>query len=528
MSHWMQQLESIDRDLLSQYFTSDFPLGPIDAGIVSHDEISKLLTERDFSRFKREGQSPSVIVGRRGSGKTSYLRRLRHQSEHDFFLEISTQNAFNSVVSSITSAASDSVTVEVLADIWDGVFWNLLIWQLVKKGRPTIGFQQARAHIRELGIGSCADVSGVMDRLGGIFSDQVSSYGNFATQRIRDKLCPGGFDTLKKWALEDLVETGQHATVVLDSLDEYPVNTTKFQKALAGLLKAVGQFNSVRSQFQLRLCLPAELYWEFVEKISTNSAKDFSNQRIMQWPVGELEIMAARRMSIFLWLYQPKLYAALSSNHLETKTEAEEYWHHIFPATLTNLNGGSEQTLKYILRHTQLLPRQLLLYLSEIFRRQELQIQLEPNGPFVTGAAVIRAIFDVEHNVCSAVYGVYKSRYANAQEVCQCVLPSLPRVFTNDQLQKVCDGLARDLGSTSKALTVQAVRRMLAEIGAIGKFVRHANGYLEGRFEYALAGKLPIGLDDKMCVHPVFMRVCDVQKAERYSDPVFPISSDLT
>ena len=61
---------------ISPYITKDEPFGPIDSVDIDSTDLNalKLLFEQHNWTYKNLRNRPSIIIGRRGSGKTYYLQ----------------------------------------------------------------------------------------------------------------------------------------------------------------------------------------------------------------------------------------------------------------------------------------------------------------------------------------------------------------------------------------------------------------------------------------------------------------------
>jgi hypothetical protein len=524
-SMWATQIESVPDDILRKYFTPDAPLGPLNARLVTHASVLELLTERDLANLKGQTERPAIVVGRRGSGKTSYLRKLGFSTPAHLFVELKTDKTFTLILSSINSMIRDSITVEAVATVWEGIIWNCLFWMQYKHGQPTLGRPQIHKHLDYVGIAECKSIDAVMQTLGKRFQQICNEAKAFALDEASNLLCGTHFDKLKSIATADLESRDEEALIVLDSLDDYPINTDDFKKALAGLLKCVGEFNSVFSRFQVRLCLPSELYWEFVEKISTNTTKDFSSQLAVRWLVGELLLAACRRFMIYLKLNHPNAFHAVRTNPLQKRSDADQFFDLIFPKFVTNLNGIQERTDKYLLRHTQLLPRQLIMILNEVMILNGAKTNFEAGvTPLVTERAISLGIRDVEDRVVEEIFGAFRPRYPEAKDVCTSLLPMIPKIFQSNHLARAVKNFGEERNRTYPIATI---RRMLVEIGAVGKFDQLESPYSRGRFEYNMTSRLPVGADDRLCVHPLFSRVFDCQSTSQDFGFVLPWATDL-
>lgn len=525
MNKWSESIEQIPADLLIKYFTPEAPLGPLNARVVTDDTVLSLLTERDLVNLIGQSQRPSIVVGRRGSGKTSYLRKLGLKTPDRLFLEIRTEKTFNLLLGAIHNVIRDSISVEAVTIVWDAVFWNCLFWVLNKHGRPIFGRVEIKQHLNRIGISDQKTLEGVMSTLSVIFEQVAKESGGFALDRLADLLRGSHFEELKTRATCDLEAANEVAIIVLDSLDDYPVRVDDFKKSLAGLLKCAGEFNAVVRNFEVRMCLPSELYWEFVEKVSTNSTKDFSNQLVVRWQVGELLLAACRRLMIYLKLYHPIAYQTVAHIPLNNRVDADTFFLAIFPSHVTNLNEVREKTDLYLLRHTQLLPRQLFLILGEILKLNRVNDNFTPGKTsFVSENSIRLGIRDTEDRVVEEILSAFRNRYPEAKEVCMAILPSLQKVFNAQQFARAVRQYDEEHGQKHK---IASIRRMLIEIGAFGKIDKHEQVYQRGKFEYTMTSRLPVGVDDKLCIHPLFSRVFDCQNSGRGDSPILPWAADL-
>jgi hypothetical protein len=516
---WSDVIDGVSVQLLKKYFKADSPLGPLTARVIADRPVLELLTEHEIRPEKANSQRPSIVVGRKGSGKTSYLRRLGLGRDPSIFIELKTEKGLNLILAVLDKVVHESVSVESIASIWDGVFWNCLLWMMNRAGRPIIGHLPTRTHLRTLGIADCDTIEVVIGALSQRFEQIAKDSGLFAIDKVDRYLRGSHFDHLKEYVNSDLERNNQTALLVLDSLDDYPINVEIYKKTLGGLLKCAGEFNAVEARFDLRLCLPSELYIAFTDDISTNAIKDFSNQFILRWPVDELLLAACRRLMIFLRLYCPSAYTAHRQNELLTRRDANSLLDGLFPTFTKNLNGRNERTTLYLLRHTQLMPRQLLIILGSILQLSNISGKEYDGKPIFDENHIREGIKDTEGLIVQEIFTAYRQRYPLAKEVCHAVIPTLQKVFTSDQLTQAVKYFSAERSATRASL----VRRLLIEIGAIGKVTTSDSIYTEGRFEYSMPGQLPTGAQDKLCIHPLFSRVCE-SRSSVHDQPILPFS----
>jgi hypothetical protein len=479
------------------------------------------LFDRNNVIYRALGGDVSMLIGRKGSGKTAYLRSTFVDGATGALdvVQLRTANTFLEVLKALNNELGSTFFAEVVADIWETLLVCGALSELIAKyGRTHSSLRPIADYLGKLGVNvdqprTADDVLWTVVRTLASRKDD-NTFGTLAAV-IRD-VAGTSFSKATAVANEFLEKSGRNVVVLLDSLDEYSLETEEVERAIAGLLKCVGRFPSVFGRIHLRFCLPAELLHRF-KVISTNPAKDFQQCLILRWIPQELISIAAQRLKIYLREHHPLFYREqqLETAEAEDRKSAERILYSILPSTVINGRGAPEDTLVYLMRHTQLLPRHLLMYLNRICERANLQDCV--NEPVVTTDHVLGGVHQVEETLVQELFGAYRPIYPLARQVCEACLPELPQKFPNGVLHKVFNrhGKAKmhsdDFGE---------FRRMLVAIGAIGKCVAETERYVEGEFEYTASDKLSISVQDELCLHPMFMRVFDGLHQRREKGPV--------
>lgn len=103
------------------------------------------------------------------------------------------------------------------------------------------------------------------------------------------------------------------------------------------------------------------------------------------------------------------------------------------------------------------------------------------------------------------IFSAFKYKYPNAYAFCESCVPELARVFDNGRLQQVFTrhgkGVAKSLGDP---LDYAGFKKMLIELGVVGRVRDKTELYAEAEFEYAQPGRLNLSVDDQLCLHPIF------------------------
>jgi hypothetical protein len=280
--------------------------------------------------------------------------------------------------------------------------------------------------------------------------------------------------------------------------------------------------NKPRDVVDVRFCLPAEIYRRFI-KISSNPNKDFRRALKLQWTAGELILIGAQRLMFYLALYYQDFLKSILPLDFTRRADALKLFNAVLPERITNQSGFQEETISYILRHTQLLPRHFLMLLNSIFKTTVNGTQKLAPFP-IAEQRIIDGIRHVEEFMIGEIFVAFKPTYPTAEETCKRCLPELGHKFTMGDLHRVFTRHGKAVFGSDDLIEFQ---RMLVEIGAIGRVIkgRETDLYIKGSFEYIVSHELALGQDDELCVHPLFSGI--YRGSGQKDRPVYPYGSEL-
>ena len=127
----MSNLDKLEQ--LKPYITKDQPFGPIDAERIDDDTLA-LLFEKQNRVYKAFRSRPSIVMGRRGSGKTAYLRSVYFQKQYQYYAEIMTA-AVVEHISSVIQDISTDINVERVSELWEKTLWTCVLIE-IRKDHP--------------------------------------------------------------------------------------------------------------------------------------------------------------------------------------------------------------------------------------------------------------------------------------------------------------------------------------------------------------------------------------------------------
>jgi hypothetical protein len=511
----MKKFHADKRERIRKYVYRDYPLGPIDALKIDDEYVSNILFEKQGKIYKKITDRPSIVIGRRGAGKTAFLKNLLYSHRYGVAIEIKTYRAFSQIVRSVQRAIDKDgfVFTDEVAELWDLLFWSSILAKLrdvypADASRSTL----ISTFLTKVGIQPMMSPEQVVSTVLKVISqkardDEVGIAAEVFLKLVDDKL--QSIEDIKEEAKTIITKNKTRAILLLDSLDDYKLDIEPVRTTLSGLLMCVGSFNIVRKRPEIRFCLPSELYRIFSE-LSDNRDKDFSQKLVLHWHAGELLSLAAHRYSVYLSIYdegEKQKRLILETLDVHSKDDAITFFKTIFPETITNHLDIPEPSISYILRHTQLLPRQLLRCLTAIFKINKKDYR--GTSTSVTEGAIKDGVSVTEGDMWKQVCDAYYYRYPDAKRVCEAIVPELSLTFSDGELHSVYVRFGKAV-LAKRHLEYDEFKSMLLEIGCIGvvrdpsEINRPGTLYIRGIFEYTMPDTLNPSSKNLLCLHPMF------------------------
>ena len=543
-----------DFDILKQFFSLQNPLGDI-AAIENADGEGRIvfqsyfdLNNQPYQSLKRE---PSMIVGRKGSGKTDALLSYRygsqrHTSRYDpviYFKANEAASIISTLINQVTDVVVDNYpppTVESISEFWNNLFWIAVLRGILasEKGRSSEQYLLIQRFLSAL-----IDAEEIpKNPYHLVISAIVGFKKNYATSDFRSASI-GFFSAQERLTFSGLTigdakiaaqawlrKNGHRAIVLFDSIEALDISEIHNKMVISGLLKAVGAFQSASSTAQFRCCVPAESYFSLIE-MSSNVLKDFRNNQILHWHSSELLRICAKRYSAFLRIHSPESMKEFVEPFadFETRDSVLSFWRKVLPDQVPNTKERKEATLPYITRHTQLLPRHFLLIFNHIIS-SSIQKSKSAAPSLIDEATIIEGISRTESLIVDQVLDSYRRIWPDADAILKGVLPDLNKNIVGlNELHKVFNRSGAKKNIFRGVDNFDDFIRMSSELGVIGRLIERTENYATTAFEYGEPHRLLFTDIDTVCIHPIFTEryrvIVPEQKAEDYL-PVYPLGTD--
>ena len=512
----------MSKDILERYITEQSPFGPIKsedlAGGNGLTAFKALYSSGTEVHRRLDHHRPNCLMGRKGSGKTAFLLgKLIQDNANVVQLQ---QAALFSGMENVVRAfyeKDSSINAEILADIWDALIVHVVGLRLMDTLQPSDPDHEKSTiwtYIR--GIEEAAAIQADdhpttrANAVAGWFTAEVQRQLEESDERqageqllARLMMRDVSYQAFRHACRELVGVRNQPVVILVDTLEDFGTNFTKLAEVTRGLLQLLARHDPLEDRYELFVCLPSEVS-SLMREISANPAKSLERSLTIAWTTRELVRLAAQRFSLYLSLHDPRAYTRLGAEKDDriAFTDARRILESVLPTWVPSGFGQSERPLMYIIRHTQLLPRQVIQFCNSIWRENA---SLGGKPTDVSADAVLRGIQEVEEALVEDVLGGYMARHPLAGDVCEKVLPRLRLVnHMGDVKRAIRESKAQQM---LPGRTVGDATQLLVDIGALGRHRQTTDQYHEATFSFTERRMAALQDSEQACVHPVFAEV---------------------
>jgi hypothetical protein len=477
-------------------------------------EAEKDILGKDYSKyffehapFNSDSVDPNtyLIVGRRGCGKTSLAEyfKFQHQISDAKCIDVDEPNVYAAVSRKVADLMNypSEVSIPKVSDIWEYTIW-CLIFRLYKD-------EDNRIKAACVVDGSEKSASSLIKTiLSGIISKYVVENGDELIDQIDTILNEKTFK-LAKEVVQKITER-RPVIVAIDSMDHYSINDQAAMWSIAGLIQCASSFNRkyARSGIHVKLFLTDEIFPHLKERVITNTLKYVRDPLFLLWRPKSLVRLISWRFYKHLSTSYPHLLAYTDIDWDDFDDVHHKMWIPYFGIKVENRNGVREHTFPYILRHTQMRPRQLVVLCNE-FAKQAMRCRTFPKcDPNI----LKEAVWHCELSLADEVINSYSRIYPNISNIIL-ALSGLPMTFKGKELDRVAKRTAAHWQDGKYSLDM--FRQIVTEMGIVGRQRSSKDGrseILEADFEFAMEDRLFIHEQDDCVIHPMFYRKLNTSK----------------
>ncbi len=465
-----------------------------------------------------------LIIGRRGSGKTSLTQYFTFQKsiKNSTNIEVDEPDMYAQVLSKISETASTDTDIAItrIVRIWEFVIWSL-IFNALRHEDPII----------EAACMFTPSQTGPSQIIKKVFRALLKKYLKDDKQELTDELEAFLSDNTIKAAKDVVIRITEKKPIIIsfDSLEKYSVDNISMMRATAALVQCASNFNitHARNGIYLKAFLSAEVFPHLCENEISNTIKFVREPVYLLWRPKDLVRLAAYRF--FKFLENKNLLLQESKDNIDWANFSDvlkSMWLPYFGEEVENAIGLNEKTFPYILRHTQMRPRQLIMLLNEISSIAKTRKAF----PRFTRGAIVGGIKKAERKLATEVINSYTGVYPKVGKILD-ALNRTPMMFKGKLLDKLAPETASEWPKGDYSPT--RFRQLVAELGIVGvvrKYDEHT-GIVEADFEYAIEDRLPIPTNEDCVIHPMFYEKLATKTDDKivvYPFPDHPDYEDLT
>ncbi|MEZ0395851.1 MAG: hypothetical protein ABWK53_05425 [Anaerolineales bacterium] len=467
------------------------------------------------SRFNQEVLDPGVylIVGRRGSGKTSLTQYFNFQNRirNAHSIDVNEPQVYSHILQGLADRnfVSTDLAIGEVVKIWDYLIWTLIFNEYSERDSQ---IKAAAVMIRK---GNASHF--IHDILDGLIKKYVDESGRLSSE-ISDRLTSPLFVDARQRVLE--FTANEPVIIAIDTFERYDLYNTAMMVVTASLIQCANNFNIAYAHrgIHVKAFVSAEIFPHIQETVITNPTKFIRDPVYLLWRPKDLMRLIAWRFYKYLTVsgYRFPFNSIDWNNQREIR---QKLWDPFFGAQVRNLCEQYEQSLPYILRHTQMRPRQMVILCNRIAR----QATQQGKFPYFKDMSISRAIASIESELAGEILSSYSLIYPGASDIVT-ALSAAPPVFQGNYLDQVAK---RTSGFWPKgSYSATAFRRLVTELGIVGRVRKKdpKSGIIEADFEYNMNDRLVLNSDDECVIHPMFYAKLQVKREHQYI--VYPFPDD--
>jgi hypothetical protein len=471
-------------------------------------EIDKLGNKKYIDLFFEEApfndvavdEDTYLIIGRRGSGKTSLARYFSFQKRipNPICIEVLQAHVYQQVLSEISRRTSEARAIAVahLQRVWEFVIWSLILNSLKVEGGKIITTPKPNHS-------SSHKVADLIEFLMRLFSEEDETTIGLSIERIVDN---AELEKTKEAALQ--LSKKRPIIIAIDTLEQYNIEDDALMNALAALIEYAARFNSefASRNIHLKVFVSGEVFPYIKEAVLLNPLKTIQHPVYLSWRPRDLLRLIGWRF--YCHLENSGMWQSSKEINWEKDSEVlEKVWNPYFGSTIKNACDLTESTWTYVLRHTQMRPRQLIYICNSIANRS-----IEDGSfPNFRPRQIVSGVYDAELQLASEILNSFSEIYDNADKIVTSALTTMPKVFKGNELDKRARQSASEW--TKGDYSPSHFRQLVTELGIVGRAARGTEDaeYIDADFEYSSTERLVLTHHDTCVVHPMFYRKLNVE-----------------
>ena len=450
-----------------------------------------------------------LIIGRRGAGKTALSHYFSFQTDiaNPLVIDVDEPQEYQKVLTQIAKRSyySSELAIPHARDVWTYLIW-CLIFENTKHSTDAIRKACIPCETSEL-----RSHAGFLNKAVDWLLMQFRETDLDANEQTLGRLSDAVAHTEAIAAVIELAKSRQ-IFIAVDTLEKYDVTDTGLMNAIAGLVEAAAAFNVkyAKHGVHIKVFVSGEIFPYLMEVALQNPLKSVKHPVHMLWRAKDLLRLIAWRYHRFLRKENRLLPESLQSIDWDSpKDVLAKAWIPYFGRIVTNKRGESEHSFAYVLRHTQMRPRQLIELCNAIAARA-----IESGAfPMATNDDIVAGVTDGEYKLATEIVNSYSRVHEGVAEIVR-ALNKMPMSFLGSELDRRAPESAPHW--KGGGYSPNAFSRLAVELGIVGKIVHlSSSGHISAEFEYSQRSTMRVTHRDQCVIHPMFLGMLDITPPER-------------
>ncbi len=434
-----------------------------------------------------------LIIGRRGTGKTSLAQFLSFQDliPNAKCIYANQPEIYTAVLNRLADQPDqpNEVAIPRTRKVWEYLIWTLLFHEYgLVNNVPSPPRVHGDARPSSL-------IRSTVEHLVASFLDDDGS----CAPGLEDFLAVEPSEELKG----EVLRLAKHspALIAIDSLEHYSTDDPAMMRSVSALISAASEFNVKHSHdgIHVKVFLSGEVFPYLLENVVENPGKHVKSPLWLHWRPKDLIRLVCWRFHHYLVQNGQIDSSKVRIDWSRFSSVKEAIWTPFFGVTIANRIGILEESFAYVLRHTQMRPRQMVYLCNQI----ALGAQRAGTSPHFTAETIRESIHGSQSELAADVLNAYASRYPNVAGIVN-ALSGLPKIFRGSELDRVAPRTASEW--QHERYSPLRFRKVVAELGIVGRVRKFDAGFAEADFEYSQDTPLYLQSDDLCAVHPMFYR----------------------
>lgn len=501
-----------------------FPFGPASCEELPLEEFEELFLQTNRS-IMNAVEFSSIIVGRRGSGKSTALSYASKKKKYWSTCSVDTVQVYFNLRSSIGAGQELKILRQRASVMWEKIIYDYVAIELIDQlSKPIDGVELSPSEallLTELqtytsSYGSETPSSGAYKRPSAFrvafqlartavkfLTKELDGDGSEVSSALDElhKLW-FNFESIKEKINQHLLEENRHILVCIDMLDELLLEDEAIQLIAAGQLNCLNKFKTSDSRIDVKCVMPEEMLAD-LQALAISVDKDFSSVSFIRWDKKNLIQLVVARYLQFLERRFPEANITKTVAKLKDLGEYEQAFFCFFPREIVNALGGTEGTDEFLIRQTHCLPRQVINICNSIANTHFASAEALTNLSSFSVDSVIAGVAENQSIICNSVFGANSGGDRVSRALVERLLRRLKRKFTYAEFEEKLKSLSmgEDGGSAEETLD------QLIDMGIVGVALDGQNGYEQyniAQFRYLSVWRPFFTTTSMFCLHPAF------------------------